>query len=113
MKTKRQERINKLLQRELSEIFQREMGHVTQHSMVTVTKTKVTPDLSLVKVYLSLFTTIDDEILMKNIIAHTAEIRGKLGVRIRYQLRSVPELRFYRDDSLDYLDNIENLLKND
>ena len=113
METKRQERINKLLQRDLSEIFQREMGHVTQHAMVTVTKTKVTPDLSLAKVYVSLFATKDTEALMKNIIEHTAEIRGKLGTRIRHQLRAVPELRFYRDDSLDYLDNIENLLKND
>ena len=113
METKRQERINKLLQRDLSEIFQREIGHVTQHAMVTVTKTKVTPDLSLAKVYLSLFATKDAEALMKNINAHTGEIRGKLGARIRHQLRAVPELRFYRDDSLDYLDNIENLLKNE
>ena len=113
METKRQERINKLLQRDLGEIFQREMGHVTKHSMVTVTKVKVTPDLTLARVYLSLFATKNPEGLMSEINKHKSEIRGKLGVRIRHQVRSVPELKFYIDDSLDYIENIENLLKTD
>ncbi len=112
METKRQERINKLLQRDLGEIFQRELGHVTKHTMVTVTKVDVTPDLTLARVYLSLFATNNFEGIMKNINKHVSEIRGKLGRRIRHQLRSVPELRFFRDDSLDYIENIENLLKN-
>ncbi len=113
METKRQERINKLLMRDLGEIFQREMGHVTKHSMVTVTKVRVTPDLTLAKVYLSIFATKNPGLLMEEIQKHTSEIRGKLGMRIRHQLRSVPELRFYLDDSLDYIEKIENLLKND
>jgi ribosome-binding factor A len=113
METKRQERINKLLMRDLGEIFQRELGHVTGHSMVTVTKVRVTPDLTLAKVYLSLFATKNQAALMEDIRKHTPEIRGKLGMRIRHQLRSVPELRFYIDDSLDYIEKIENLLKND
>ena len=112
METKRQERINKLLMRDLGDIFQRELGHVTGHAMVTVTKVHITPDLTLAKVYLSLFATKDPDALMKKISEHTGEIRGKLGKRIRHQLRHVPELRFYRDDSLDYIDNIDNLLKN-
>ncbi len=113
MESKRQERIQKLLQRDIGEIFQREMGHVTQHAMVTVTKVYVTPDLSLARVYLSLFAASDKAALMKRIGKHTKEIRGKLGERIRHQLRVVPELQFFVDDSLDYIDRIDELLKDD
>lgn len=113
METKRQERIQKLLQRDLGEIFQRELIHVTKKAMVTVTKVTVTPDLTLARVYLSLFATDDKAALMKAITKHTKEIRGRLGERIRYQLRAVPELNFFEDDSLDYIDRIDNLLKND
>ena len=110
MESKRQQRINKLLQKDLGEIFQIEMGHVTRRAMVTVTKVNVTPDLSLAKVYLSLFASDDHDKLMQNIQGHSSEIRGKLGSRIRHQLRVVPELRFYEDDSLDYIEHIEELL---
>ncbi len=113
MESKRQERIQKLLQRDIGEIFQREMGHVTQHAMVTVTKIYVTPDLSLARVYLSLFAVDDKAVLMKKIAKHTKEIRGKLGTRIRHQLRVVPDLQFFEDDSLDYIDRIDDLLKDD
>ncbi len=113
MESKRQERIQKLLQRDIGEIFQREMGHVTQHTMVTVTKVYVTPDLSLARVYLSLFAVRDKAEFMKKIGKHTKEIRGKLGTRIRHQLRVVPELQFFEDDSLDYIDRIDELLKDD
>ena len=111
METKRQERINNLLQKDLGEIFQVEMRHVSKGAMVTVTKVKVTPDLSLAKVYLSLFATSDKDELLSSIRKHSKEIRGKLGSRIRNQLRVVPDLSFYLDDSLDYIENIENLLK--
>ena len=111
MESKRQQRINKLLQKDLGEIFQMELGHVTKRAMVTVTKVNVTPDLSLAKVYLSLFAVDDRAGLLENIQHHAGEIRGKLGSRIRHQLRVVPELRFYEDDSLDYIEHIEELLK--
>ena len=110
MESKRQQRINKLLQKDLGEIFQLEMGHVTKGAMVTVTKVHVSPDLNSVKVYLSLFATKNSEILLKQIQRRSSEIRGKLGNRIRHQLRAVPELHFYEDDSLDYIDRIEDLL---
>ncbi len=110
METKRQERIQKLLLRDLSEIFQRELGHVTKKTMVSVTKVKVTPDLTLARVYLSLFATSDKEGLMKAINKHTKEIRGRLGERIGKQIRSVPTLQFFEDDSLDYIDRIDKLL---
>ncbi len=111
MDTIRQERINNLLQKDLGEIFQVEMKHVSRGSMITVTKVKVTSDLSVAKVYLSLFASPDKDVLLKNIRSHTKEIRGKLGNRIRNQLRIVPNLSFYIDDSLDYIENIDNLLK--
>jgi|FLOH01.1.fsa_nt_gi ribosome-binding factor A len=111
METKRQEKINNLLQKDLGEIFQVEMRHVSKGAMITVTKVKVTPDLSLAKVYLSLFATSDKDGLLSGIRKHSKEIRGKLGNRIRNQLRVVPDLSFYLDDSLDYIENIENLLK--
>lgn len=111
MESKRQERIQKLLLEELSEIFQRELIAVTQKAMVSVTKVYVTPDLSLAKIYLSIFVAPDNAALMNNIVKHTSEVRGKLGTRIRHQLRVVPELQFYEDDSLDYIDRIDSLLK--
>lgn len=110
MESKRQERIQKLLQQELSIIFQQEMGTVTQNAMVTVTKVYVTPDLGQARVYLSLFATKDKEALMNEIEKHTSTVRGKLGTRIRHQLRVVPELQFHEDDSLDYIDRIDSLL---
>lgn len=110
METIRQEKINNLLQKDLGEIFQLELRHVSLGSMITITKVRVTSDLSLAKVYLSLFATSDKDALLKNIRSHTKEIRGKLGKRIRHQLRVVPELNFYIDDSLDYIENIESLL---
>jgi len=111
METIRQERINNLLQKDLGEIFQIEMRHVSRGAMITVTKVKVTSDLSLAKVYLSLFATSNKDELLKSIRSHTSEIRGKLGSRIKNQLRVVPSLNFYVDDSLDYIENIDNLLQ--
>jgi len=110
MENTRLDRVSKLLQKDLGEIIQIDLKHVTKGAMVTVTKVKVSPDLSLAKVYLSLFATPDKEVLMADIKRHSSEIRGKLGSRIRNQLRIVPNLQFYDDDSLDYIENIENLL---
>jgi len=110
MDTIRQEKINNLLQKDLGEIFQLEMRHVSRGSMITVTKVKVTPDLSVAKIYLSLFAVSDKDEMLKAIRSHTKEIRGKLGNRVKNQLRVVPSLNFYLDDSLDYIENIDNLL---
>ncbi|HEY9114005.1 MAG TPA: 30S ribosome-binding factor RbfA [Bacteroidales bacterium] len=110
MESKRQDRINKLLQIELGEIIQQEMKHVSKGALVTVTKVQVSPDLSIAKTYLSLFATPDKEAMMADFKKHSGEIRGKLGHRIRHQLRVVPELHFYLDDSLDYIENIDRLL---
>jgi len=110
MESKRQNKVSRLLQRELAEIFQYESGNKFSGSMITVTKVNVTRDLAIARVFLSLFATNDKEHLLENIKHHGRVIRGKLGYRIKNQLRGVPELEFYLDDSLDYIENIEKLL---
>lgn len=110
METNRQKRINKLLQKDLGEIFQREAPNLFQRALITVTQVKVTTDLSIAKVYLSIFGK-ETEAVMKQVHLHSSEIRKQLGMRIKNQLRQVPQLQFFVDDSLDYIENIENLLK--
>lgn len=110
MESKRQSKISKLLQRDLGEIFQRESVSLFKGAMITVTKVSVTKDLSIAKIYLSLFATKDKENLMGTIRSNTSEIRRQLGNKVKNQLKKVPELQFFEDDSLDYIENIENLL---
>ena len=111
MESKRQHRISKLFQKDLGEIFQQEARDHYSGAMITVTKVNVSRDLSGAKVYLSLFATKDKSGLLDNIRKHKGEIRYKLASRVRNQLRTVPELEFYEDDSLDYIENLENLLE--
>lgn len=110
MESTRQLKISRLIQKDLGEIFQRESKDLTQGALVTVTKVHVTPDLAMAKVYLSLFATEDKNGLLIHIQKHRKEIRFNLGKRIGKQIRVVPELVFYLDDSLDYIENIEKLL---
>lgn len=110
MQETRQNRICRLLQKELSLIFQtqtRQMHGV----MVSVTRVKVSPDLSICTAYLSIFPSDKGEELLANIQKSTSQIRYDLGQRVRNQLRIIPELRFFIDDSLDYLERIDDLLK--
>ena len=110
MESTRQLKVSKLLQKDLGEIFQRESKNLFRGAMITVTKVHVTPDLSMAKVYLSLFAIENKDGLLEQIQVHAREIRYKLGQRIGKQVRVVPELHFYLDDSLDYIENIERLL---
>lgn len=111
METKRQLKIARLLQKDLGEIFQLELKHLVSGSLITVTKVNVSPDLSLAKVYLSIFGVKDKASVVNGIKPHMREIRYILGSRVRHQLRVIPELQFYLDDSLDYIEHIDNLLK--
>lgn len=110
MESQRQKRINKLLQKDLGEILQRESPNKFSRAMITVTQVKVTSDLSVARVYLSIFGS-DAQKVMEQVKLHTSEIRKQLGLRVKNQLRHVPELQFFIDDSLDYIENIEKLLK--
>ena len=79
--------------------------------MVSVTRTKVSPDLSICTAYLSVFPSERGEEILANVNENTRTIRYELGTRIRNQVRIIPELRFFIDDSLDYIDRIDELLK--
>ncbi len=111
MESKRQEKIARLLQQDLGDILRIKSGALGG-AMITVTKVSVTPDLGLAKVFVSIFATQNKQDVLSKIEEHKKEIRYELGKRIRKQLRIVPELSFFEDDSLDYIDNIDNLLKN-
>ena len=110
MQETRQNRIARLLQKELSLIFQSQtrMMHCV---MVSVTRTRVSPDLSICTAYLSVFPSEKGEELLKNIESNIKTIRYELGTRVHNQLRIIPELRFFIDDSLDYIERIDELLK--
>lgn len=111
METTRQNKIARLIQKDLSTIFQEETRK-THGILVSVSVVRVSPDLSIAKAYLSIFPSERAPELLDNINAQAAAIRFKLGTLERHQLRIIPELKFFLDDSLDYIDNIDRLLKN-
>jgi ribosome-binding factor A len=110
METTRQQKIARLIQKDLGMIFQQESRDLFGGAMITVTKVNVAKDLSIARTYLSLFGTKDKEALLENIRAHTKSIRREFGFRVHNQLRIIPELQFFLDDSLDYIENIDHLL---
>ncbi len=110
MQETRQNKIARLLQKELSMIFQ-EQTRSMHGVMVSVTRTKISPDLSICTAYLSIFPSERGEEILQNITRNEKQIRYTLGTRVRHQLRIIPELRFFIDDSLDYIEHIDELLK--
>lgn len=110
MQETRQNKIARLLQKELSVIFQQQT-RAMHGVMVSVTRVRVSPDLSICTAYLSIFPSERGEELIKNINANERTIRYDLGTRVRHQLRIIPELRFFVDDSLDYIQHIDELLQ--
>ncbi len=110
MQETRQNKIARLLQKELSIIFQQQTRN-THGTMVSVTRVKISPDLSVCTAYLSIFPSEKGDQMMRNINANEKQIRYELGTRVRHQLRIIPELRFFIDDSLDYIERIDELLK--
>ena len=110
MQETRQNKIARLLQKELSLIFQQQT-RATHGVMISVTRTKISPDLSICTAYLSVFPSEKGEEILANINANTKQIRYELGTRVKNQMRIIPELRFFIDDSLDYIEHIDELLK--
>ena len=109
METTRQQKINSLLQKDLGEILLRDV--IIPNTMITVTRVNITSDLSVARVNLSIFATQDKTAIFKQIQAKKKEIRRLLGERVKHQLRIVPDLQFFIDDSLDRIDRIDELLK--
>lgn len=111
MTNTRQYKVSRLLQKELGIIFQHEGHSIFTGKMITVTEVRITPDLGQARVFLSIFPAAEKEIFDKTMGEHSQHIRHILAMRIRHQLRMVPELQFFLDDSLDYIENIDRLLK--
>ena len=105
-----QNRIARLLQKELSLIFQSQT-RMMHGVMVSVTRVKISPDLSVCTAYLSIFPSERADEIIGNVRTNEKTIRYELGTRVRNQLRIIPELRFFVDDSLDYIEHIDELLK--
>jgi ribosome-binding factor A len=109
--SKRQKQVAQLVMEELSAIFQREGLNIVDGGMVSISKVMVTPDLLEARVYLSLFQVKDQAKLIQTIKERTWDLRKQLGLRVKNQLRRLPELVFYNDDTLDYVFKMEEIFK--
>lgn len=111
MTTTRQNKVSRMLQKELGKYFQTEGPRMTGGRMVTVTVVRISPDLGVAKVYLSIFPGEKAKEHVQSISDRAGLVRSEVGSRLRNQLRHIPEFAFFLDDSLDYIDRIEDLLK--
>ncbi|MGL5938277.1 MAG: 30S ribosome-binding factor RbfA [Phocaeicola sp.] len=110
METTRQNKVARLIQKELSEIFLLQ-AKAMNGVLVSVSAVRISPDMSIARAYLSIFPSNRGEEIVKNMNGNTKSIRFELGGRVRHQLRIIPELKFFVDDSLDYVERIDELLK--
>ena len=111
MESTRQQRVARLIQKDLAEIVRLRAKHHGPGVMISVTVVRVTPDLGLAKVYLSIFPSNKGKDVIEKIKKQSKTLRFDLGKKVGKQLRIVPELQFYIDDSLDYADRIDELLQ--
>ncbi len=111
MESTRQKKVSRLVQKELADIFIKKSNEIAHGKLVSVTTVRVSPDLSFARVFLSIFPTAGQNEVFDVIKEMTPKIRFELGQKVRTQLRIVPEIAFFIDDSLDYIDNIDKLLK--
>ena len=111
MSSTRQNKIARLIQKDLSQIIMTLNREYFQGKMISVTVVRYTPDFSLANVYLSIFPSDNAEDILKEIEIHNKMIRHKVAQKVKNQLRKMPELRFFIDDSLEYAEKIDKLLK--
>jgi len=111
MQSKRQLQVAELIQKELAKIIQHKFNGLVTNRLLTITIVRMSPDLGLAKVYISIFPSKDGENIVKEINANVSKIRYELGNVIKNDLRHIPEIVFYLDDSLDYIDRIDQALK--
>jgi ribosome-binding factor A len=107
----RQNKVSKQIQKDMAEILRLHSPHAETVKMLTVTNVRISPDLGNARIYVSVFPSTDSDKIISDLNEHIGIYRNELGKKIRHQLKKVPEITFFLDDSLDYLDNIENLLK--
>ncbi|PWJ59203.1 ribosome-binding factor A [Dyadobacter jejuensis] len=109
MESKRQQKVGRQIQKDLGEIFQKDAPHLANGSFITITAVRVTPDLGIARAYLSFLPDKNKEEILKGIQQNTKFIRQKLGDRVRHQLRIVPHLQFYLDDTAEYASKMDQL----
>jgi len=107
----RQKKVSRLIQKEIADFFLRKGGEYAPGKLISVTKVRVSPDLSFAKIYISIFPSANQTEILQSVQDHGHKIRFELGHKVRSQLRIVPDIAFYIDDSLDYIDKIDKLLK--
>jgi ribosome-binding factor A len=110
MASTRQNKVARLLQKELGDYFQRNGNGITGGKMVTVTVVRISPDLGVARVYISIFPAGDAKKALGAINERNPSIRNEIGKKVKHQLRRIPEISFFLDDSLDYIERIDNLL---
>ena len=111
METTKQKKIAGVIQQALSEIFQRENLSMVNGGMVTISEVSMTPDLLIAKVYLSLYQIKEPKKFLEEIEKQSPELRHKLGNKIRNQVRRIPELHFYIDETMDHVFRLEEIFK--
>ncbi len=111
METNRQKKIAGVLQKDLADVLQNAARDGMKGVIISVTKVQVTSDLGQAKVFISVFPQTKRDIILKGVQENTATIRYEMAKRTRNQLRRMPELLFYIDDTLDYIEDIDNALK--
>ena len=107
----RQKKVSRLIQKEIADIFLRRGSEYAPGKMISITKVRISPDLSFAKIYLSIFPSANNTHVLQVVQNHAPKIRFDLGHKVRSQLRIVPDIVFYIDDSLDYIEKIDKLLK--
>jgi ribosome-binding factor A len=111
MESTRQKKVSRLIQKEVADIFLKKSSEMGHGKMISVTKVRVSPDLSFAKIYISIYPSAGQDDVLKAIHEHSKKIRFEMGQKVRRQLRIVPEIVFFIDDSLDYIEKIDKLLK--
>lgn len=109
--TTRQEKVAKQIQKDIAVIIQQHSVAASGKIMLTVTNVRISPDLGQARIYISVFPSEEAGDIILELNNHVGYYRNELGRKLRHQLKKVPEIKFYLDDSLDYIDNIDNLLK--
>ncbi|WP_129715588.1 30S ribosome-binding factor RbfA [Pedobacter sp. SYP-B3415] len=109
MESKRQQKFAGVIQEELAQIFQKEGTAYLPNTLVTITRVRVSPDLAIAKVYLSFLNSPNTSLAVNTVNSHAGEIRYKLGSRIRHQVRVIPELTFFVDDTNEYVERMDQL----
>lgn len=109
MESKRQQKVGRQIQKDLGDIFQKEAGHLLDGSLITVTGVKISPDLGVARAYISILPDSKKDGVLAALKENGKFLRQKLGLRVRHQLRIVPELHFHLDDTLEYAEKMDKI----